>query len=152
MITPSSSETTQHLARLAQRLRTDRAYMASLLVTYQEQESLDEIELAARLSMNAAQVPRLALCKRPLPESNEFTEQIKQIASFTGADEFALAQIIQQVTTLEQFDVLPDAGIANTEKRSLASSGMLAAARDREDSEDKSISDEAAESDDKTVS
>jgi hypothetical protein len=149
MTSTPPSENSRHLMRLAQKLRTDRTYLASIIAAYQRQERLNETELANRLSMNIAQIPRLALCKRPFSESSKFAEQVRQIAAFVGADQTALAQLIRQVETLEQFHTLPGAGAADTEKQPLArSSGLLAAARDREKSDDTSISDALSDDND----
>jgi hypothetical protein len=120
--------------------------MASILATYQSQERLDEIELAHRLSIDVTQVPRLALCKRPLSESSGFAEQVRQIASYTGSDQTALAQIIRQVDALEQLHDLPATDIVETEERHLPSpSGLMAAARDREESDTKPLPDDKPE-------
>jgi hypothetical protein len=151
-ITPPS-EISHHLKRLAFRLRVNKGYMASILAVYQEQEKLDEIELSNRLSVDVAQMPRLALCKRPLPEGKEFTTQVKQLAAYVGANEIALAQMIRQVITLEQFNALPDIDAGHHEKQTPAfSSGLLAAARDREDRSDNSTSEESADNNDEPSS
>ena len=121
--------------------------MANILATFQRQERLDESELAHQLSIEVTQIPRLALCKRPPLESGGFAEKVKQIAAYVGADPTALAQIIRQVDAIEQLYDLPitDSG-EEAEERSLSSpSGLMAAARDREASDSKSMPDDKSE-------
>jgi hypothetical protein len=143
MSIPLSPETTRHLARLAQKLRADSAYMSSVLFFYQSQERLGDTELATQLALDVVQLPRLALCKRPQSQSNNFSKQVRQIAAYTGANEIALAQIIRQVEALEQLRSLPTLAETEANERPLPSlSGLVAVARDREEPNDESRSDD----------
>ena len=131
MSTRPETETARHLARLAGRLRTDPAYMAATLHVYQEQERLDDAALARSLHLHIGQLPRLGLCKRPSPGSKGFAEEVRQIASYTGADLVALAQIIRNVDSTEQMKNLPSTTRTKAQEKALPStSGLLAAARD----------------------
>lgn len=148
-MTTSLPETTQHLARLAQRLRSDPAYMASVLITYQSQERLSDTELTHRLAIDVDQLPRLALCKRPSSEGDKFAEQVRQIATYTGANPATLAQIIRQIEAVEKLHTLPPATRAEIEAQPLPSaSGLMAAARDRQKEDDEtSAEDETQDKD-----
>jgi hypothetical protein len=130
------AETARYLVNLARKLSNESAFMASVLDAYQKQERLDDATLAVHLSTNLAQLTRLALCKRPQADSSNFPAQVRQLAEFTGADPIALAQIIRQVAALEQMHHLPAQVAANSEAQPLRSrSGLMAAARDREEAE-----------------
>ena len=145
-MTTSLPETTQHLARLAQRLRSDPAYMASVLIAYQSQERLSDTELTHRLAIDEAQLPRLALCKRPSSEGDKFAEQVRQIATYTGANPATLAQIIRQIEAVEKLHTLPPAARAEFENQPLSSaSGLMAAARDRQKEDDETAAEDEAQ-------
>jgi len=134
MSTQPAPETTRHLARLAEKLRADPAYMAGTLFAFQMQEKLDDAELARSLKLQLDQLPRLALCKRPLPRNDSFAEQVRQIANYSGADPVTLVQIIRQVDSLEQMKNLPSTTQMVTQNSALPSpSGLVAAARDTEE-------------------
>jgi len=121
----------RHLARLAEKLRADPAYMAHTLHEYQERERLDDDALARGLHLQVDRLPRLKLCKRPSPRSKAFSEELRQIAVYTGADHVALAQIIRNVDSIEQMKNLPSMTGMEAKERALPStSGLLAAARD----------------------
>lgn len=136
---PSSSPAgPRALEALAQRLSSDPAYMAHVLVTYQAQERLDAASLAQRLGLSLESLARLALCKRPLSHGAEFATQVRQIATYVGWEPVTLAQLIRQVEGVETAKALGKGlGTATAAEATAPASasmtpGWLAAARDRE--------------------
>jgi hypothetical protein len=143
------SEIVQHLTRVAKKFRADPAYMASVLVAYQSQEKLDDSELADRLAIEPDQLPRLALCKRPQSQGNKFAEQIRQIATYTGANQVVLAQIIRQIEVVERLRALPPTIQNEVEEQPLsAPSSLMAAARDRQEEDSEKPDEEEPENND----
>ena len=129
-------QATQHLARLAKKMQGNPEYLSSVLSAYQQQERLTDGELAHRLSLDESQLPRLALCKRP--KADKFSEQVRQIAAYTGADVAALAQVIRSVEVLQQMRSMPPVELpaTGTQVAPARLAGSLAAARDREEPSD----------------
>ncbi len=133
-----SMETNRHLARLAKRLNEDTEYMASILAMYQICERLTDQSLSELLGISPGMLARLALCKRPNPESADFAQQVRKLADFTGADVGAIANLIRQIEALEAMKVLSKKQFGQSERWSMAASqGLLAAARDRSEGEGK---------------
>jgi hypothetical protein len=126
----NSTETnTVVLRQLARRLQDKVEFMASVLAQYQKQERVDDRALAEQLGVSTEMLVRLALCKRPKSESSQFAEQLRQIASFTHMDPGRLAMLLRHIESLEQFSQLPDG------RQAPVGSGLLAAARDRDESQ-----------------
>lgn len=111
---PPSPETKRHLSRLAEKLRTDPAFMASAVRLYQEQERLSDQQLAEHLQMPVANLPRLVLCRRPVSDRPDFSEQIPQIAVYVQAEPAALAGLIRQVEALERLASRPKPAAGET--------------------------------------
>lgn len=131
-------ETKTSLSRLARRMQQDPRFMAYALSAYQQQEGLDTEGLAQTLGALPEMLARLSLCKRPDPNSPRFAEQVREIADYTLTDETQLANILRQVSSLEKLSqrqitlASPD-----TEELSVQPlAGLLAAARDRDESEE----------------
>jgi hypothetical protein len=91
----------QPLDRLAARLKTERGFMASALAALLAKDGLTEPRLAQRLRMPAANLARLALCRRPRADQADFVDQVRQIALYAGADANQLARLIRQAEALE---------------------------------------------------
>jgi hypothetical protein len=107
--------------------------MAYVLATYQRQEDLTDEDLAGELNTLPDLVVRLALCKRPLSSSQNFAEQVRELAGYTLADAGRLAGILRQVDSLEGLSRWVDASSGSREGEG---EGLLAAARDRVESAD----------------
>jgi hypothetical protein len=129
------------LTRLAQELRADPRYMAYALAAYQRQEGMDGGELAQTLGLAPEMATRLALCRRPDAHSPHFAAQVREIADYTLADEGQLANLLRQVGSLEQLAQHRPAADNREEAAELLPSGLLAAARDREEDEEDSPTD-----------
>jgi hypothetical protein len=133
-----SSRVTEQLAGLAHRLQDNPDFMAYVLAIYKKQERLSEGTLTEHLSTTPAKLTRLALCRRPDSNSHKFADQVRQIAAYTGIDAAQVANIIRQVDSLKKLYERPkilDSGEADIPRRQLQP-GLLAAARDRSESED----------------
>jgi hypothetical protein len=130
----SFQETLALLSTLARRLRSDPQYMAHVLAVFQSQENLTDEELVQELGTLPELVVRLSLCRRPLPSSTQFAEQVRELADYTLMDAARLANILRQVDGLERFSQWASALTSPDEGEE--GSGLLAAARDRVDSTD----------------
>ncbi len=125
------------LTGLAQRLQTDPRFMAYALAAYQRQEGMADEELAPALGMLPELVMRLALCRRPDPHSPQFAEQVREIADYALADEGRLANLLRQISSLEKLaQRQPTPATANEEDAAPLTAGFLAAARDRNETEE----------------
>jgi len=127
----ADSMSAEALAQLAERLEGNPDFMAYVLAAYRRQEGLSEDELAAELSVLPALVIRLALCKRPNEASPGFAERVRRMSDFTLIDEAKLANILRQVRVLDGLSGRP---VGREEIRGPLE-GLLAAARDRHESE-----------------
>jgi hypothetical protein len=103
---------------LAEKLRGDPDFMAFVLDQFCRQEGISILELPDALGIMPEMVTRLALCRRPNPDTADFAKGIHEIADYTLADEAVLANIIRRVSSVHSL------GSANEE-------AFLAAARDR---------------------
>lgn len=128
------------LGRLAHRLSSDPRYMSYVLAAYQRQEGLTDEGLVAELGTFPAMVVRLALCKRPSALSAQFAEQVRELADYTLTDEGQLASIIRQVDALEELARRPASSNTQEESQPAHLTGLLAVARDR----DETASDESS--------
>jgi hypothetical protein len=111
--------------------------MSHALATHYRQDELDVVPLAEDLGISPDLLIRLALCRRPEATSEEFANQVREIADYTLTDEAQLAGLLRQVDALEKFAGLegsaPDLAF---EPRPLPVTGVLAAARDRGEEDD----------------
>lgn len=135
------------LERFVQGLRDNSQFMSHALLLYQEQENLSIEELAAELGAMPAMLTRLALCKRPDHASPRFAEQVREIADYTLLDEAQLANLLRQVEAVERLAKRP---IQVTHQQAEAElthplSGLLAAARDRDEHDQEQNSQEQTE-------
>lgn len=124
------------LTRLARRLQSDPRFMAYALAVYCEQEGIDEEELAQVLGIMPEMMSRLALCKRPDDRSPEFAAQAREIADYTLADESQLANLLRQISGLEKLAQRGPAAIDENEVAEPLMTGLLAVARDRDETEE----------------
>jgi hypothetical protein len=111
--------------------------MSYALANHYQQDELDVLPMAESLGISTDLLIRLALCRRPDSTSEEFANQVREIADYTLTDEAQLARLLRQVDALEKFAQLegaaPDVAF---EPRSLPVTGVLAAARDRGEEDD----------------
>jgi hypothetical protein len=94
-----------------------------VLARYRAQERLDDEGLSRHLGLSFDQLPWLALCRLPRPEW--FSGDVIDIAERFAIDPALLASVIRQVDALSALKEAPD-----------VDSGLLAAARDRDDEDE----------------
>lgn len=92
------------------------------LMLYQDQEGLDDRQLAARLGCAVDALHRLSLCERPRPAPHFLTD-VERIAHYLQADTMRLAMVIRAAESREAL---------RHQKRD-AGQHLLLAARDNED-------------------
>jgi hypothetical protein len=133
-----SAKVGRYLAGLAHRLEDNPDFMAYVLTAYQAQERLDDSALAEHLGTTLDMLSRLALCRRPEAEAAGFADQVRQIAAYIDADPVALASVVRQVDSLQALAKRP--ATLDSEAPSVlqlrSRAGLLAAARDRSETED----------------
>ncbi len=136
----TDQDSSSELANFARRLRSDARYMSYVLAAYQKQENLMDEDLVRELGTLPALVVRLALCKRPVSSSSRFAEEVREIADYTLTDETQLAGILRQVDVLENLAersaILATPEVEQSQGYPLT--GLLTAARDRDESTDES--------------
>ena len=113
------------LNRLAQLARERPNLLARPLALYQQQEGLDNQQLAIRLGCEVEALPKLALCERPRQEAAHFREDVERIARYIHADMMQLARVIRAAEAREAFHQGPS-----------EAAPALLAARDYEDTEE----------------
>lgn len=126
---------TPSLDRLALLAREHPNLLAGPIALYQEQEGLDDRQLAALLRCDVEALPRLALCQRPR-EAPHFREDVERIAHYIHADIMQLALLIRAAESRYALREQPDATLPT-----------LLAARDYDEFEEVSIEDEGKPSD-----
>ena len=119
------------LERLAQLAQGRPNLLAGALMLYKQQEGLDDEQLAEILRCEREALYRLALCERPRPAPH-FREDVERIASYIHADLMQLAMLIRAAESREALS-----------KRSGENSPTLLAARDYEEFEEFTTSDES---------
>lgn len=129
-------ETKRLLAQLAQRAQNETGLMAPVLVRYQQLEKLNDDALAALLRTDVLGLSRLALCKKPVSDAR-FLEQVRQTAAYANADAAQIANLIRHVDSMDALAQKPNASLAaKTTGQVVAKwSGVVAAARDRDETE-----------------
>lgn len=130
-----SSDASGRLAGLAGRLQNNSGFMAQVLAIYKKQEALNDQILADQLNIIPEMLTRLALCRKPDPNSPQFADQIRQIASYTNTETAQIANIIRQVESLQKLSERVELITASetTSSPYPVQKGLLAAARDRID-------------------
>lgn len=128
------ADPTKLLLALSRRLQGDPKFMAHVLAAYSEQEGISEDELSRELDAVPELLIRLALCKRPDADSEDFAEQVQRLSDYTLIDEDLLTHVIRQVDSLAALAEYPGTAEpeVGTETPGNLGLGVLAAARDRE--------------------
>jgi hypothetical protein len=124
------------LKLLAEKLKDNHGFMAWILSTYQQKEHIDDNHLMAQLKTTPEMFVRLALCKCPNSNSENFASQVREIATYTRIDPVILANVIRQVESLGILSKLPHRAEQTDKKTRNIPSGFLAAARDKTDDEE----------------
>ncbi len=88
------------LSRLALLAQGRPNLLALPLILYQDQENLDDQQLAAKLGCSVDMLTNLALCERPRPAPH-FREDVERIAHYIQADSMQLAMVIRAAESRE---------------------------------------------------
>jgi hypothetical protein len=123
-----SNETAPLLRYAAKRIAHNRFFLARYLNEFRASRGITEGELARFLGCSPVLLPKLALCRRPDPDSPGFRADVERIAAAFDMPPGHLVRLIREVDALE---ALKDTG---TKKQGVPD-GLLAAARDDEDSD-----------------
>jgi hypothetical protein len=110
---------------MVDRARGDAFFLGTMLSEYQEANSLDDLGLAAALQCDPHALSRLALCRCPDDRHASFAQEVHAIATFATCSADALMQLLRQVAATR---ALRAQGAEST-------SGLLMAARDRHEGE-----------------
>jgi hypothetical protein len=113
------------MASLAQRVADDPAFLAHALAEHAQGHGLDDAALAEALGCAVGQLPALRLCLRPRADPAHFLDDITEIVARFGVVEDTLIEVVRYADAL-----LAIRG------QTMAGSGLLMAARDREPDED----------------
>src|SRR5579859_6599133 len=113
------------LARLVLLAQGRPDLLAWPLGLYQDQEGLNDQQLAARLGCSIEALSRLALCERPR-SAPHFREDVERIAHYIQADMVQLAMVIRAAESREALR-------QHTATTQDPARQMLLAARDNED-------------------
>ena len=100
-------------------------FLGKVLLEYMTIQGLDKAGLAKKLGCNLDQFSRLALCRQPQEDSDNFRYEIESIAKFIGIEPVKLGQLIREAASLRV--------LKNSERKDLSilNAGLLLAARDR---------------------
>jgi hypothetical protein len=123
-----SNKTSSLLRYAARRAAQNRFFLAEYLTEFRIFRGIAEDELARFLGCSPGLLPKLALCRRPDSESPRFRSDVERIAVAFDMQPSRLVQLIREVDTLK---ALAEAKPMKQE----ALDGLLAVARDAEDSE-----------------
>jgi hypothetical protein len=133
------------LERAAERSEADPFYMASALAAYRRSEGMDALAVAEVLGCAPADLPLLALCRKPgAVGEGEFGADVAHLVRRFGLNRAALVRVLRQEKFLLAAAVPPAAVTFRTNARP----PMLLAAQDRldEDTEtDESLEDKESE-------
>jgi hypothetical protein len=91
------------LERSLQRFVKDRRFFASALASWSG-GVFDLDTLAKKLACERRQIARLAMCRRPRPERDDFRADSAVIASYTGLPSGVLMGIARQAQAAEAFE------------------------------------------------
>jgi hypothetical protein len=127
-----SEQTLGQLQKLADQLKTNQDFMAWVLEQYKKQERFSENQLIEKIGANSLTYLRLALCKRPDTNSSDFGLKVRLIAQYTQLDLEKIVRILRQVDSLQALSQIPQETTEEQQKATFRS-GLLAAARDKEE-------------------
>lgn len=119
-----SDKPSEAISRAARRAGQQSFFLASVFQSYQAANKLDDAALAAMLGCAAADLPRLALCRRPAGAAETFTTDIDHLARRFQVDAEQLVSIVREVDALE--------ALRQHLSVDVQTPGMLRAARDRD--------------------
>ncbi len=116
----SNSSLLQYAAR---RAAQDRFFFSEYLIEFRNVRGMAEDQLVQFLGCSPGVLSKLALCRRPDPESPKFRSDVERIAAVFNIRPGPLVRLIREVDTMK---ALAKASPAKQE----VPEGLLAAARD----------------------
>jgi hypothetical protein len=119
------SNVSESLKRAAHRAGLQPFFLGSVLAEYQAANNLDDSKLAEALGCAIADLPRLALCRRPATEQTNFVADLGHLEQRFKLNGGQLATIIREVDAL--------AALRHQLNANAAAPGLLRAARDRDE-------------------
>lgn len=119
----------------ATKAASSQFFLAGQIERFRILRGLDEDGLAQFLQCSPEIVPKLALCRRPNPDSSGFRADVEAIAAAFALPPENLGRLIREVDALDALSQVRT-------KRIGAPEGLLALARDKEEGESRG---EAAE-------
>jgi hypothetical protein len=137
------ARTLHQLKLMMTKLQDDPRTMAWIISMYQKQERLSWEKISDILRTTEDALVRLALCKRPNPNSSDFSQQVAQLAQYANIDLALLTNMIRQVESVTVLSRKDDTGgvIGQTSARL----GFSAARDKSEDASTDQDADEAGE-------
>jgi len=122
-----SNETFSLLQHAARKAAQYHFFLSEYLTEFSIINQMAEDELAQFLNCSPAILPKLALCRRPDSDSPKFRLEVERIATAFEIQPDRLARLIREV------DILKAIADIRTKRQELPD-GLLAVARDDEDS------------------
>lgn len=120
-----SDHASEALVHASRRAEQQPFFLASVLAAYRTAHQFDDARLADMLGCTPDDLIRLALCRRPAPESARFSAEIDHLARRFGLRGDRLAAMIRQVDALT--------ALAQHLQTAAPATALLRAARDRTD-------------------
>jgi len=117
------------LSHAARRASLHPFFLGRDLYQFRAHRGIDETNLACFLGCLPELLPKVALCRRPDPDSPRFQSDVHRIADAFGLQADRLVQLVREV------DVLKTLGEAAPTAEEAESRGLLLAARDLEPGE-----------------
>jgi hypothetical protein len=119
------AERAEHVNRLLRlavgRAEEDPFFVGFALRIYRAAEELDDAGLAERLGCAPADLPSLALCRRPTPTATSYRHDVDRIAVWAHTDADRLANVLRFAEGVEAMRRM---------RRPAGADGVLMAARD----------------------
>lgn len=125
----NTSKTVELLRHAAERAVHNSFFLAADLEQFRLHRRMTESDLARFLGCPSDALPKVALCRRPGPQTPRFQDDVRRIASGLGLDLEQLARLLREV------DALRALSRVNSGERSVGGEGLLMAARDQEATE-----------------
>lgn len=119
------SETEKLLKLAFKKVDEDSDFMAFVLRKYLETEKISERELLSALNCTLEDYYKLALCRVPKTDAQNFLERLNNISQYTHISALELNKIIKRVGSILKF---ADSSNSNS---------LLMAARDKKNNEKK---------------
>ena len=120
------NKTKQEIVQIAaERAASEPAFFAHVLREYCAMFGLDLRSLATKLGCNIHDMTRLALCRKPDFDAQQWHEDLEKIAHFVHVDSQLLLQLLREVDTLTAMRAVPAASTTYPGDQP----GLLAAAR-----------------------